>query len=87
MTDAECIERYLRPHLAAQSIEVLRPDFPRWARQLHARGIHQMPVSLGDPGGDLIDLFVLQASPDRDTNKAALAHSIRDVTGIRPYKG
>jgi hypothetical protein len=87
MTDEEAIESYLRPFLAAQSIEVLRQDFPRWARRLHAKGIHQIPARPGDPGSDLVELFVLQATPRRTLWQGRMAHVLRDVTGSRPYKG
>jgi hypothetical protein len=83
MTDEQCIENYLRPFLAAHSIEELRPDFPRWARRLHAKGIHQMPAQPGDPGSDLVDLFVLQAAPRRTLWQSRVAHLLRDVTGSR----
>jgi hypothetical protein len=66
MTDDEGIADYLRPFLAVQSIEALRPDFSRWVRRLRTKGIHQMPTRPGDPGSNLIDLFVLQAARTGD---------------------
>lgn len=46
VTDEERIEKYLiNSGLAVQSIEVLRPDFPRWIRRLREQGVDQIPTS------------------------------------------
>lgn len=46
MTDEERIEQFLlNSGLVAQSVEALRPRFPRWARYLHEQGVKEIPTS------------------------------------------
>jgi hypothetical protein len=87
MTDVECIESYvIRSGLAAQSVEVLRPEFPRWAEYLRAKGVDQIPASpLTEDGfaSSLLSLLIRQGSKERN---ASIEHELRNLTRIRPYK-
>jgi hypothetical protein len=72
---------YLRPYLAAPSIDTLRPDFPRWRSFLASKGI----TGVDDPAAaNWIALAVHQASPE---DHSAIAHNLRNITGVRLYKG
>jgi len=87
LTD-EDLEDFLRPHLAAQSIEACRSAFPRWRHQLALEGIDHVPSPLSTAPSDaravnLLCLLVRQHSDHRD---AAMEHNLRNVAGVRPYK-
>ena len=46
MTDAERIEAYLiNSGLAEQSLDAVRPDFPRWLDHLRERGVTHIPTA------------------------------------------
>jgi hypothetical protein len=80
MTDRDIV-MFLRQFLATQSIDALLPRLQRWRKQLATRGIR----GIDDPGAsDWLSLFVLQASP---VGNPRIEHNLRDVLGIRPYKG
>ena len=80
MTDGDII-MFLQRFLAAQSIDALCPRLQRWRSQLATRGI----TSVDDPrASDWLSLFVLQASP---VGNPRVEHNLRDVLGVRPYKG
>lgn len=80
MTDRDVV-MFLRQFLAAQSIDALRPQLQRWRKQLASRGIESLDALTVS---DWLSLFALQASPVGNTR---IEHNLRDVLGIRPYKG
>jgi hypothetical protein len=87
VTDEQRIEQYLvRSGLSPQSVEALRPDFPRWIRRLRERGVDQVPSSPltadGLASNELL-LLIKQGSKDRDSN---IEHELRNLTRVRRYK-
>jgi hypothetical protein len=85
------IERWLYcSGLVAPSVDSLRPDFPRWRQQLLARGVTRIPSSPWSAddcdtlAANMLSLFVRQASSERN---AGIEHNLRDLAGVRPYKG
>jgi hypothetical protein len=85
------IEEWLyRSGLIASSVTALRPDFPRWRRQLLARGVSRIPLSLRSADGgealatNMLSLLVRQASDERNP---AIEHNLRNLVGARPFKG
>jgi hypothetical protein len=78
--------RYLRATHAAQSIEAMREDMPRWIDRLRKLGVHTIPLTLGSESARHVDLFANQAS--RELSAKRMAHQIRDtMPQLRPYKG
>lgn len=88
MSDDE-IEHWLYlSGLMAPSVEALRRHFPRWRRYLGERGITRIPSPFSaDPADtdatNVLCLLVRQASLVRDPHSE---HSLRNLTGVRPYK-
>jgi hypothetical protein len=89
MTDEDRIELFaLRSAHVAQSVAALRPDFPRWVRQLRAQGIDQIPTSPWDPNADpravnLLCTFLAQKSSVQTSTQK---HELRNISRIRPHK-
>jgi hypothetical protein len=87
MTDVQCIESFAyRSGLVYQSVEALRPEFPRWVRYLRQHGVRQIPASplTGDGyASSLLSLLIRQGSAVRD---ARFEHNLRDITGSGPTK-
>lgn len=80
------IARYLSQYLAAQSVEAMRPDFPRWIGRLQQYGVENVPLALGSESARYIDLFALQKSKEQGAQR--MAHDVRDsLPEIRAYKG
>lgn len=83
------IEQLLRYSLVPQSIDQLRPDFPRWCRRLEAEGVHTLPAGphLAGPtdekGMNWLAQLVRQAAPEHD---ADVEHHLRNMTGVRPWR-
>lgn len=88
------IEEYLvNSGLTAPSLDVLREDIPRWPKRMSEMGVVvHIPLApwLAKPEDapvtNLLDLFMLQASPRKDRIAKALRHHLRNITGTRPSK-
>lgn len=88
------IEEYLfNAGNSALSLDVLRKDIQRWPKRIREMGVAaHIPLApwLAGPADapvmDLLDLFMLQASPRTDRIAKALRHHLRNRTGTRPYK-
>jgi hypothetical protein len=83
--DEERIEQFqLLSGLAAQSVAGLRPDFPRWIRRLHSKGL-PVPSRLEDNprSVNVLSMMVRQGAADRDPR---MEHYLRNTTDIRAYK-
>ena len=84
------IERYLRPYGAQQGRDAMHPDYERWARQLGARGLGDVPLMLGSESARHIDQMLTDwLAKHRPTPEVRLrAHDIHDtMPTLRPYKG
>ncbi len=73
-----------------QSVEKVRPELPRWERQLRLWGISAIPPlpsrswsHAESRAHNLLNLLMKQASQDRDKS---FEHHLRNLTRIRPYK-
>ncbi len=72
--------------LAPQSADAIRPDFPRWVRYMKDHGVTQIPDSplAGDPLGiNLASMLIRQKARFKGDS---IAHELRNLTGIRPWK-
>ena len=86
MLTADDIASYLSETLAAQSVDAMAPNFPRWLRRLRELGVADVPLTLGTESARRIDLFVLHDSRNPATRQRA--HDVRDtMPELRPYKG
>ena len=93
MTDEERIEQFLvNSGFAPQSLDTVRPDFPRWLDHLRRRGVTHIPMSPWMAGPEdtlavnLLNQFALQASPRQDAIARTVRHNLRNLTNTRPYK-
>lgn len=75
--DFNDIEDYILQSSAAPSIDLIRPHFPRWRRQLLENGIERVSVS-DTAASDLMILFIQNAMPKPDQNGAAV-HDHRNL--------
>jgi hypothetical protein len=92
VTDEELVEAYaVKSGLAPQSIDALRPDFPRWVRRLRSEGVTHTPTapwttSLADiRASNLLCQFIRQAAPAPYRDQT-IEHNLRNLAGIRPHK-
>lgn len=86
MVTSEDLERYLCATHAAQSIEGIRNDFPRWCRRLADLGAGDVALALGSLSAWHVDLWANQASGEASAQY--MAHQQRDtMPRLRPYKG
>lgn len=86
MITEDDVERYLSRYLAAQSVEAVRPNLPRWIGRLQQYGVDSVPLTLGSQSAQYVDLFLLQKSEEPSAQR--VAHDVRDtLPAIRPYKG
>jgi len=86
------IERYAIDSGCGASIDKMRPRFPRWERHLRSRGHAAVPnlrlapwwtFAESQAGNDLDRLINEGASGPHNKR---IAHELRNLTGIRPYK-
>jgi hypothetical protein len=89
MTDEVRIEAFaIRSGLVAQSLDALRPSFPRWVGRLQALGVTNIPTSALSSDAQAVNLlsqFIRQAAPAAYRDHA-VEHNLRNLTGIRPPK-
>lgn len=77
--DQERIQHYvIMSGFAAQSVDAVRDDFPRWIRRLCAEGaeIPDSPVTASAEASNLINMFLHQVRPERDERAA---HELRNL--------
>jgi hypothetical protein len=93
MTDAERIEAFLiNSGFTPQSLDTVRPDFPRWLTHLRNRGVTHIPTAPWMSSSDdslasnLLNQLALQASSRQDPAIRAMKHNLRNLTRTRPYK-
>ena len=88
---ANDIERWLNcSGLTEPSVSVLRPVLPRWVKFLRRHGVSRIPpMPFRDPSdtypANLLCQLANEAKPqgERDGHKE---HTLRNLTGVRPYK-
>ena len=87
MIDEERLERFaVLSGLAAQSVDALRPDFPRMLRYMREQGIAETPDSplTGEAHAvNVASLLIRQAARHKSDT---IAHELRNLTGTRPWK-
>lgn len=84
------IERYLKAYGAQQGRDAQRDDYERWARQLHARGVSDEPLTpTSESARQLLQMVTDWLAKHRPTPEVRLrSHDIRDtMPELRPYKG
>jgi hypothetical protein len=84
------IERYLNAHGAQQGIDAMHEDFHRWIRQLRARGLGDVPLTLGSESARHLDQmstdWLAKHRPTPEVRQRS--HDIHDtMPALRPYKG
>jgi hypothetical protein len=87
MNDVERLEAFaVRSGLAPQSVDAIRPDFPRWVSYMREHGVTEIPDSplTGNAHAtNIASLLIRQAAGHRGDT---IAHELRNLTGIRPWK-
>jgi len=85
--DVERLEHFaMMSGLAPQSVDAIRPDFPRWVRYMKENGVTEIPDSplTGPPRGVNLASMLIQQKAGFKGN--LIAHELRNLTGIRPWK-
>lgn len=75
--------------MTAPSVEAYRRAFPRWRARLISLGVDRVPPFPAYSSADVratnhLTLLIKQGAAVRDP---AGEHNIRNLTGVRPYKG
>jgi hypothetical protein len=87
MNDTERLEAFaVMSGLAPQSVDAIRPDFERMVRYMREHGVAEIPDSpvTGDAHAtNMASLLIRQAAGHRGDS---IAHELRNLTGIRPWK-
>ena len=85
------IERYLNAYGAQQGIDAMHEDFHRWIRQIRARGLCNVPWTLGSSeSAQAVDQMVTDwMVKHRPTPQIRMrSHDIHDMMPqLRPFKG
>jgi hypothetical protein len=71
--------------LAPQSVDAIRLDSRRWVRYMKENGVTEIPDSpTGSPHGvNLASMLIRQKAGVKGD---PIAHELRNLTGIRPWK-
>lgn len=77
MVTSEDLERYLCATHAAQSIEGIRNDFPRWCRRLADLGAGDVALALGSLSAWHVDLWANQASGEASAHTWPISTATR----------
>jgi len=85
-TAPEEIERFLRPSLAAQSLDARRPHFPRWIQRLQALGVTAIPFPLSARSGGSPPRPTPSASSPR-RRRSPVTHTSSTTSGTRWESG
>jgi hypothetical protein len=88
----EDIERYAIDSGCGASLDKMRPRFPRWERHLQSRGHKAVPnlrlATRWTPeesrAGNDLDRLINEGA--KGPHNKRMAHELRNLTGIRPYK-
>jgi hypothetical protein len=83
------IDRYCRQSgLVAQSLDVVRPDFGRWVRELRRRGVTSIPPVRSKRPEDALasNILILLIKQSMHQRNAAVEHELRNLVRVRPYK-
>ena len=87
VNDAERLEHFaIMSGLAPQSVDAIRPDFPRWAWYVKENGVTEIPDSplAGDFHAiNMVSMLIRQKAGFKGDS---IAHELRNLTGIRPWK-
>jgi hypothetical protein len=87
VNDFERLERFaIMSGLAPQSVDAIRPDFPRWVRYMKQNGVPEIPDSpvVGHPHAiNMASMLIRQKAGFKGDS---IAHELRNLTGIRPWK-
>jgi hypothetical protein len=87
VNDVERLEHFaIMSGLAQQSVDEIRPDFPRWVRYMRDNGVTEIPDSplAGHPHGvNMASMLIRQKARFKGHS---IAHELRNLTGIRPWK-
>jgi hypothetical protein len=87
VNDVDRVEYFaIMSGLAPQSVDAIRPDFPRWVRYMKGNGVTEIPVSplAGDSRAvNMASMLVRQKARFKGDS---IAHELRNLTGIRPWK-
>ncbi len=87
VNDVERLERFaIMSGLAPQSVDAIRPDFPRWVGHMREHGVTQIPDSplTGDSHAvNMASMLIRQKARFRGDS---IAHELRNLTGIRSWK-
>jgi hypothetical protein len=87
MTDVERLEKFaVMSGLAPPSVDAIRPDFPRWVRYMHKHGVTEIPDSPLTGDAHAVNVASMLIRQNAGFKGDSIAHELRNLTRIRPWK-
>jgi hypothetical protein len=87
MNDIERLERFaIMSGLAPQSVDAIRPDFPRWVRYMREHSVTEIPDSPLTGEAHAVNMASMLIRQKAGFKGGSIAHELRNLTGIRPWK-
>jgi hypothetical protein len=87
VNDVERLEHFaIMSGLAPQSVDAIRPDLPRWVRYMKKNGMTEIPDSPLAGHSHAVNMASLLIRQKAGFKGGSIAHELRNLTGIRPWK-
>ena len=87
VNDVERLEHFaIMSGLGPQSVDAIRPDFPRWVRYMKKNGVTEIPDSPLAEHSHAVNMASLLIRQKAGFKGDSIAHELRNLTGIRPWK-
>jgi hypothetical protein len=87
VNDVERLEHFaIMSGLAPQSVDAIRPDLPRWVRYMKKNGVTEIPDSPVAGRSHAVNMASLLIRQKAGFKGGSIAHELRNLTGIRPWK-
>jgi hypothetical protein len=87
VNDIDRLEHFaIMSGLAPQSVDAIRPDFPRWVRYMKENGVTEIPVSPLAGDSHAVNMASMLIRQKAGFKGDSIAHELRNLTGIRPWK-
>lgn len=85
--DVERLEHFaIMSGLAPQSVDAIRPDLPRWVWYMKKNGMTEIPDSPLAGHSHAVNMTSLLIRQKAGFKGDSIAHELRNLTGIRPWK-
>jgi hypothetical protein len=87
VNDIERLEHFaIMSGLAPQSVDAIRPDFPRWVRYMKENGVTEIPDSPVAGHSHAVNMASWLIRQKAGFKGDSITQELRNLTGIRPWK-